>query len=136
MRHLAQFADERVDRVAAGQFGPLDAAAGVEQHRLAQIPPFPADHGEVEHQRRLLQMNFESVRERPALLVDRAAGGFDDQVAIGEAKLRVPEFGQAVSQPAAVVTSCGMPNSRRMKWASWTCRSSIGPPIARATRNS
>ena len=27
-----------------------------------------------------------------------------------------------------VFTDSGIPQSRRMKWASWTCRSSIGPP--------
>ena len=27
-----------------------------------------------------------------------------------------------------VETVLGMPNSRRIKWASWTCKSNIGPP--------
>ena len=81
-------------------FGLLHFAAGVEQRWFAQIPPFSADHGEVEHERRLLQMDFETVRERPALLVDRTARGRDGELPIGEPKLRVPELGQIAAHTA------------------------------------
>ena len=92
--YLAKLAYERVDRIAAGELWVDDAPLIVEQHRFAEVLPCPADDGEVERQRGFVQMDFEGVRERPTLLADRAARGFDGEVAIGEAELRVPEFGE------------------------------------------
>src|SRR5256885_9363174 len=43
-------------------------------------------------------MNFEGVGERPALLINRPARSLDNQLAVGKAKLGVPEFGQTVTR--------------------------------------
>lgn len=101
MGNLAQLIRKCIDRVAARQFGPLYVALGIEQHRRTQIPPFPADDREVERECRLLQMNLEAVRERPTLLVDRAACGDYRNLRIGKAELRVPKLRQTVSRAAA-----------------------------------
>src|SRR6478672_13203995 len=46
--NLTQFVDEGVDRIATGEFGVFDVAVRVQQHRLTEIPPCPADDSEIE----------------------------------------------------------------------------------------
>lgn len=100
VRDFAEFINEGVGRVATGNFGELGVAVGIEERWLAEVPPFPADNGELEHQRRLFQVDLKGVIEGAALLIDRAAGGGDRQIAIGKAELRVPEFRQVVTLSA------------------------------------
>ena len=85
------FFDLRIEsqehRVALRQFRLLDLSLAVEQRQRRDLQFAAGQHGQVEVQRRPLEVHFEAVRERPPLLVDDAAGRRNDERLVGELKL-------------------------------------------------
>ena len=80
--NFANFCLERFQRIATGQFGFERLATVVEQRWRARVFPFTPDHGKVEHERGLLQVNFETMFEGPSLLEDGSARCFNQQIAV------------------------------------------------------
>ena len=127
--NAAQLGFKGVHRVAGAEVDSLGIARFVEHRRRAQVLALAAEDGELEHQRGPFEVDFEAVVERPALLIGRAGGRFDEVVVVAvaeDASARI-RAGRSCVRPR-LTTSSGMPNSRRMKWASWTWRSNSGPP--------